>query len=165
MVVIVMGLPGSGKSYFASKLAGRLGGEYISSDEVRMKRLSERTYSEEEKEMVYRVMGRMMSEALSLKKPVVLDATFYRDSLRNYFEEKAAGFGEKIIFIEVTAPEHLIEERLQKPRTMSEADHPVYLKLKATYEPLKREHLTLVSSNHNISEMLSEALAYLRSVQ
>lgn len=161
MVIIVLGLPGSGKSYFASKLAAELGAEYISSDEVRMRLLPTRTYSDEEKKRVYGAMSNMMSEALFLKKPVVLDATFYRESLRNKFEEIAAEFGETIIYIEVSAPEHLIEERLQKPRLVSEADHAVYLKLKETYDPLKKDHLILVSSNHNISEMLSKAADYI----
>jgi predicted kinase len=111
--------------------------------------------------MIYGAMGNMMSKALFLKNPVVLDATFYRESLRNKFEEIAAEFGETIIYIEVSAPEHLIEERLQKPRLVSEADHAVYLKLKETYDPLKKDHLILVSSNENISEMLSKAADYI----
>lgn len=161
MVIIVLGLPGSGKSYFASKLAAELGADYISSDEVRMSLFSTRTYSDEEKKMVYDAMGSMMSDALFHKKPVVLDATFYRESLRNQFEEIAQGYREKIIYIEVTAPEHLIKERLQKPRLSSEADHAVYLKLKEAYDPLKKDHLILFSSNNNISEMLSKAADYI----
>ena len=35
MVVIVFGLPGSGKSYFASRLAGIISADYINSDRVR----------------------------------------------------------------------------------------------------------------------------------
>ena len=37
MLIAVMGLPGSGKSYFAHKLAGKLKAIYIGSDQVREK--------------------------------------------------------------------------------------------------------------------------------
>jgi len=35
MIIIVFGLPGSGKSYFASKLAERINARYINSDVIR----------------------------------------------------------------------------------------------------------------------------------
>ena len=54
MVVIVFGLPGSGKSYFASRLAKKLEADYISSDQVRKKLFTRPDYSEEGKKQVYK---------------------------------------------------------------------------------------------------------------
>ncbi|HQW25056.1 MAG TPA: ATP-binding protein [Saprospiraceae bacterium] len=163
MVIIVFGLPGSGKSYFASRLAMHLEAEYVNSDELRMHMLQERNYTAAEKQRVYDAMLSRMSDALSDKKPIVLDATFYKKSIRRRFEQRAATFHHSIIYIEVTASEDIIKDRLLIPRAYSEADYDVYLKLKKSAEPLTRDHLVLVSTNNNIVSMLHEALHYIET--
>ena len=164
MIIIVFGLPGSGKSYFASRLAMQLEAAYVNSDELRMEMIADRTYTEAEKNKVYDAMLMAMSEAVEAKKPIVLDATFYKKSIRRKFEHKARHLGEKIIYIEVTAPEAIIEDRLKIPRTYSEADYDVYLRIRNIAEPLKADHLILVSSNNNIVSMLHEAIQYIGTV-
>ncbi len=163
MVIIVFGLPGSGKSYFASRLAMHLEAEYVNSDELRMHMLEERNYSEAEKRLVYDAMLSRMSDALSDKKPIVLDATFYKESIRRRFEQRAVEHQQSIIYIEVTAPEDIIKDRLLSPRAFSEADYDVYLILKKSAEPLTRDHLVLVSTNNNIVSMVHEALHYIET--
>lgn len=54
VIVAVCGLPGSGKSYFAARLAERLDAVYLSSDRVRREMFTRRTYSDDEKMDVYR---------------------------------------------------------------------------------------------------------------
>jgi len=165
MVIIVFGLPGSGKSYFASRLAIKLNALYVNSDELRIKLFSKRSYTDAEKMLVYDSMLAAMSDAIPLKKSIVLDATFYKESLRNKFEQTADEFKEKIIYIEVTAPENIIEERLKNPRIYSEANFDVYLKLKEISEPLLNDHLVLISSNNNISSMLREAIHHINTIK
>ncbi len=164
MVIIVFGLPGSGKSYFASRLAMHLEAEYVNSDELRMQMISERNYTEAEKRRVYDAMLSRMSDALTGNKPIVLDATFYKESIRRQFEQAAAACHGSIIYIEVTAPEDIIKDRLNIPRAYSEADYDVYLKLKKSAEPLNRDHLVLVSTNNNIVSMLHEAINYIETL-
>jgi predicted kinase len=162
LVIIVFGLPGSGKSYFASKLAFALQAVYVNTDETRFRLIPHRTYSDTEKMQVYEVLLTRMSEALAQKQSIVLDGTFYKEAIRTRFEQIAASFREKIIFIEVRTSEDIIEDRLSKPRKYSEADFAVYLKLKAAFEPLLQDHLVLVSSNQNIDAMLEHALRYIQ---
>lgn len=161
MVIIVFGLPGSGKSYFASRLAKKLGAIYVNSDELRMKLLAVRNYTDAEKLFVYDQMLKAMTEAITKKKPIVLDATFYREAIRTKFEQAAYGYQEQIIYIEVTAAEELVAERVSRPRKHSEADFDIYLKLKAAFEPLQQEHLVLVSSKNDITPNLEQAIAYI----
>ena len=61
VLVIVFGLPGSGKSFFALQLAHMLKAKYINSDIVRMGALVKRTYSEKEKQVVYNNMMSKMT--------------------------------------------------------------------------------------------------------
>src|SRR5690348_13940710 len=119
MIFMIFGLPGSGKSYFASHLAKMMNAEYINSDRLRRKMLDKRIYSIEEKEMVYSEMLKQMREVIKENKDVVLDATFYKNDIRKKF---ICMDDVKTILIEVEAAEPLIRKRLQKLREDSEAD-------------------------------------------
>ena len=160
MIVIVFGLPGSGKSYFASHLAGMINAEYINSDKVRRTMFDTRTYSKKEKLAVYNEMISQIGEAVKQHKNLVLDATFYKNDIREKFLNEAED-NDGIIFIEIRAEEHLIRERLKRPREYSEADFKVYKKIKKQWEPLKANHLILQSTDSNIREMLKGTADYL----
>lgn len=155
-----MGLPGSGKSYFASRLAATIHASYISSDKVRKILIARRTYLEKEKELVYANMLAQMQQMIKENKDVVLDATFYSDATRKKFINAARGTG-RIIFIEITASEALIKERLKQPRADSEADFNIYKIIQGRWEPVQEAHLQLESTNDNIDSMLDKAVEHL----
>lgn len=161
MVVIVFGLPGSGKSFFASRLAGMINGYYIKSDRVRKEILNKRNYSVEEKLSVYNAMLSQLIKAAKQNKNIVVDATFYKNEIRINFISKVPE-NELIVFIEVIADESLIMERLKKPREDSEADFEVYKKIKEEWEPMDEPHLVLKSTDENINEMLLKTTDYLQ---
>jgi predicted kinase len=160
MVIIVTGLPGSGKSYFASKLSEALKASYFSSDQFRKFFFSGIKYSTTEKLKVYQKLLSETLEAVDNGKDVVLDGTFYKQSIREEFKSALLKINQKIIFIEVRAESQLIKDRLKKLREDSDADYDVYQKLLAEYEPLTENHLILLSGNDNIEQMLREALEY-----
>ena len=161
MIVIVFGLPGSGKSFFARRFAAMIDAVYINSDRVRKKLVVSRTYVEKEKLAVYNEMFAQMKEVLKHNKNLVLDATFYNNDIRKKFLGEAEGAG-RICFIEVKAEESLIRERVQEKRVDSEADFEVYQKIKNQWEPLNEDHLILQSTDDNINEMLNKAAGYLQ---
>jgi predicted kinase len=160
MVVIIMGLPGSGKSYFAQRLATALHAEYINSDQERKIMMPKRTYSEREKLSVYDKMLFRALELVKQKKDIVIDATFYTNAIRKKFID-AMQPKTNIQFIEIRADEWIIKERLQHPRPDSEADFSVYHIIKASWEVFPNDHLVLHSTNDNIEDMLQKALVYL----
>lgn len=158
MVVVVLGLPGSGKSYFANRLAESIDAVYINSDRLRKELFPKRTYSELEKAKVYEVMLKRMDEAIDQRKNLVLDATFYKNKTREPLMAKNRG---EVFFIEIQADEDIIKERLKENRPYSEADLGVYQLIKQLWEPLEWPHLTLQSTN--IDAMLEKALQYLKN--
>lgn len=162
MIVVVTGLPGSGKSFFASRLATAIHADYISSDKLRKKIIKSRTYSIKEKDLVYDEMLKEMRNGIKQNKNLVLDATFYKRETRNKFKEETTDAG-KIVFIEIIADETLIKKRLQSSREDSEADFTVYKIIQQQWEPIKEEHLILQSTNDNIESMLEKAITYLHS--
>lgn len=162
MVVLVFGLPGTGKSFFASRLAERLKAAYYNSDIIRKEIFQQRTYSEKEKGKVYGIMLEKMESAILHENNIVIDATFFKALLRDPFINKVHELGETIQFIEVIADVEIIKNRLKQKRDFSEADFSVYLDLKEGFEPLEIDHLTIPSTNDNIEEMLLSAMNYLK---
>jgi predicted kinase len=160
MVVIVFGLPGSGKSFFSSKLAKVIDAIHLSSDQVRSTMFNSRTYTSDEKETVYKEMLSQAEQHVRSNKDVIIDATFYRQQLRNKFRQALEPFT-KVCFIEIVANERLTEQRINKPRRFSEADYDVYLKIKSLWEPLNEEHLLIESTENNINAMLEQSQRYL----
>ena len=72
MIIIVLGLPGSGKSYFASRFAKLIHADYINSDRIRKSMFPARSYSEREKASVYNEMLELMRQAIRQDKDLKL---------------------------------------------------------------------------------------------
>ncbi|MCQ6958730.1 AAA family ATPase [Mucilaginibacter aquariorum] len=162
MIVIVCGLPGTGKTFFASALASRLNARLISSDVVRTNLKRRGKYDEDNKNAVYAAMLLILAEALQDHDSVVLDATFYKSAIRDLFTAKARQYGEPFYFIQLLASGKTIKERMKQKRRDSEADFDVYLKIKAAFEPLTERHLDLNSEEEQLQAMLSQALSFIR---
>lgn len=158
--VIVMGLPGSGKSFFAERLAKEMGAAYLSSDQIRFQTQGKGNYAFSDKLNIYKEMRR---RAVSLLKDrdVVVDGTFHLQVFRDVFLDWPKGLEVKAYWFLVYAEEQVISKRLQKPRESSEADYQVYLALKASFEEPSDRIRKLESKTGNIEDMLARAKAYL----
>lgn len=161
MITVVFGLPGSGKSFFAEKLSRRLEAVYINSDQLRNSLGASGRYTIEDKLVIYNAMADRATQCLKEGKPVVIDATFYKQAMINIFLELAKTHLVRINFIKVQANEALIKARLSKPRKDSEANYDVYLKIREQFEKIKVPYLTLQSEKDNIDQMLKVALGYI----
>ncbi|WP_018343793.1 AAA family ATPase [Cytophaga aurantiaca] len=161
-LIIVCGLPGSGKSYFAKQLSEKLKAAYLNSDIYRKELYpNHRTYSEKEKQSVYDALLASTETNLIHHTSVVLDATFYKNNLRIPFYKLAKQLNCTCEIIYLNAEESLVKERTSKTREDSEANYSVYLKLKDLFEPIDKPFLTLQSTNTNIDSLLSTAQTFL----
>lgn len=164
MMVIVCGLPGSGKTYFASRLATSMNAEYINSDGVRKHLGAMGRYTLNDKLFVYKEMLRLATGFLELGRDVVVDGTFYLDSMRDMFIATAKAIRSEICFIHIYADETIVKERLNKPRPDSEADFAVYQAIREEFETIGFPHLELESMNGNITPMMDQAKSYINAL-
>ena len=159
MIIIVFGLPGSGKSYFASRLAERINAGYVNSDKIRKTLFPARTYSQQEKESVYETMQKQTLALLQLNRHVIVDATFHRADRRKKFIDGLSG--NAISFIEIWAMANLARQRVEKPREWSEAGPDVLKRITEQWETMTEAHLKIESTNDNIEQMLQQAINHL----
>lgn len=160
-LVIVLGLPGSGKSYFAKRLAAKLNAEYINSDLLRKKFSMSGKYSQKDKTLVYLEMEKLAEGFIQAKRLVVVDATFYLRKLRDRFISLSQRLFCPYYLIQIVTDEELAVKRVSKPRKDSEADYAVYQLLKKEFESVDSPHLTISSTGDNIDQMLELAYTYI----
>jgi predicted kinase len=161
ILILIGGLPGSGKTYFAEQLAAKTGFVYLGSDKVRKSVGASGKYTVHDKLSVYLEMKKMAGDHLSHQKNVIIDATFSRQEMRDIFIGLAKRKAASLLLIWVHAQESVIRDRLMKPRKDSEADFAIYQKIKEEFEPVDMPCLHLESTQTNIEQMLSRALYYL----
>lgn len=161
MVIVVMGLPGVGKSSFAKALARRLRAWYINSDIIRKQLGFQGKYDPEDKWKIYEIMREELFQATHQHDICIVDATFYKREIRDFFTNYILFQHTHFSFIEITAADQVIQERLVQKRQYSEADYQVHLAVKQKFEMLKEPHLTLDSSELTPGEMVDKAVQYL----
>jgi predicted kinase len=164
MVIMVIGLPGSGKSFFARRLSKLLDAVYINSDETRKSFIITPCYSAAEKELVYDKMLQETLIAIQKNEDVVLDATFYLSAIREKFKRSISHLTD-LFYIEITAREDLVKKRLENERQDSDADFTIYKLIRRNWEPLKEEHLTMQSTDDEINILLLKAYHYVQRRQ
>lgn len=161
-LIIVLGLPGTGKTTFASALATAINAKHLNSDMVRDSFGKRGHYDVSSKDAIYNEMLKQTEEYIQSRDTVIIDATFYKENLRLPYSKLSEKYNVPIFWIELKAEESEIQKRVGKKRKYSEADFEVYLKIKKSYEPLTYERLVLWSDQLSLEEMVEKTMEFLR---
>lgn len=162
MIVLIGGLPGSGKTFFARRLAWRLQGQWLSSDRIRRSRKATGKYRMDDKLHIYQTLADLTEQnLLNGESLLVIDATFSHRSMRDVFLTLGERIHNPVLLIWIYANEDLVRSRLRQTREDSEADYDVFEKIRKQFEPITFPFLKLESTNENIEHMLDEAEHYI----
>jgi predicted kinase len=164
MLILIAGLPGSGKTYFAKAFAQKLDAKHLSSDVLRQQLDLKGQYDEGIKKRVYEDMQELTQQYITQGATVVVDATFYKEAVRDLYIGTAEKNKVPYFIIQIKAEEETIQKRLQKKREYSEADFEVYQKIKKSFEPIRQHHLVLWSDKMEMEEMVEKGMAYINFI-
>ncbi len=144
--IVVSGLPGTGKSYFGSKLAERLPFIILESDALRKTLFSSPTYSSPESSRLFQAIHHLIEALLRRGIPLILDATNLSEQYRERLYNIADRLNVKLILVRVEAPPDVVYERLKarsegmNSKSASDADWTVFQKMQSTVQKIRRNH-------------------------
>lgn len=141
MLLLIAGLPGTGKTTVARAFAALSGATHFNSDTLRRELGLMGHYAPGDKETVYATLLQRAQKALLSGSTVVVDSTFFKENIRDPFRALAAECGVPLRWVEVQAGEQTLRERLSHPRPDSEADFGVYENIRDQFEPLPTDRL------------------------
>ena len=163
VLVIVSGLPGSGKSYFSRKLAEKLPSVIVESDVIRKTLFPMPNYGEAESHRVFLVCHHLVYDLLQHGRSVILDATNLEEGNREQLYRIADSVRAKLVIVRVEAPEDVIKERLERrqegpaPGEHSDAGWEVYRRMRVKVEPIRRQHF-VVDTSQEMSPVIGKVL-------
>lgn len=160
-LVVLFGLPGTGKTTIARALSQELGWMHLNTDVIRAGLGKRKQYDEKTKAFIYQKMQDLAETELEGQKGVVLDGTFYRETLRDAFRKLGSRHGIPIRWIEVCAEEGIVRNRVSRQRPYSEADFQVYKKIQEAFEPLHEPCLRVYSDREELPSMIQKSIAFI----
>ncbi|MFC1904146.1 AAA family ATPase [Chloroflexota bacterium] len=159
VLIVVNGLPGTGKSYFCRKLAERLPFVILESDALRKTLFLSPSYSPEESARLFLSIHLLIERLLKKGTPVILDATNLAEREREYLYSITDRLDVKLIMVRVEAPPQVVFERLKDRRenteNKSDADWAVYQKMKESVQKINRNHYA-VDTSRDITPVLDK---------
>jgi len=163
LLIVIFGLPGTGKTTLARELSGRLHRPHLNTDRIRSDLGKKARYKDTDKEFIYRELLNETGKLLESGQSTILDGTFYREGLRRMVEATAKRYHARVKWIEVRAAEEVVKQRVSEKREYSEADYAVYLKVRDEFELLAGAHLVLHSDSESLPQMIEKTVKYCSS--
>ncbi|MBI2848024.1 MAG: ATP-binding protein [Chloroflexi bacterium] len=158
-LVVISGLPGTGKTYFCSKLIERIPLALLESDGMRKVLFPTPTYSAEESSRLFRAIHQLIEGLLRKGVSLILDATNLSERNREYLYSIADHAGAKLVLVSIEAPPGVVRDRLSRriegAGSRSDADWDVYEKMRTSVESIRRRHF-VVDTSRDITTALDK---------
>lgn len=169
ILVMLTGLPGTGKSHLARSLAQVLPFVIVESDRVRKTLFPDAEYSGEESHWVHRTCHAVMEQLLKKGVRVIYDATNLHERHREQVYRLADEAGVKLIVVKVIVPESVASARLQgrqergaEDEGPSDADWRVYRRMARDVDPIRRNYV-VVDTSKDMRPAVTKLLRVIRS--
>jgi len=165
--IVVSGLPGTGKSFFCSRLAERLPFKILESDALRRTLFPSPSYSAEESAQLFQAIHLLIERLLKKGTPLILDATNLSERYRERLYSIAERLNGRLILVRVEAPPQVVYERLkarkqkEKSGDYSDADWQVYQRMKTSVQKIHRNHY-VVDTSRDITPVINKIVRAVR---
>ena len=166
-LIVVSGLPGTGKSYFSRLLAQQVDCAIVESDALRRALFPVPGYSAQESQRLFQALHALIAELLGQGTAVLLDATNLVEHHRERLYHIADQLQLKLIIVRVEAPFEVIRERLERraqgpdSQDSSDADWMVYQRMKPRAEQIRRNHF-VVDTSRNTTPVINKIIRELK---
>lgn len=101
IAIVMVGLPGSGKSFFAEQFAKAVGLAIASQDRIRWMLFATHTYEENENDIVRQVDGLLIEQLFRTRRSFVIDGGYNTMAERNLLRQRCRRAGYKTLFVVV----------------------------------------------------------------
>ena len=150
VLIVVSGLPGTGKSFFSRRLAERVPLLVLESDALRKALFSLPSHSAGESSQLFRAVHLLIEELLKDGISLVLDATNLSERFRERLYSIADRTNARLVMVLVEAPPEVVRQRLADragdPEDNSDADWSVYCQMRPSVERISRNHYVIDTS-------------------
>jgi predicted kinase len=175
-LIIILGLPGTGKSYLAKALLKSLAKPpiYLSTDRIRRTLFDfshhqyvpfgDKLYTQEKRDLVYNALYLVVEVLLDQQLSVMVDGTFYAQTKRAPLIKICQQLNQKYFIIKTICSEDLVKQRIHKRRTQgnnaSDADFDIYLEIKNRFETIDKPYLE-IDTGKDLQIVLKEVTSYI----
>ena len=162
-LIVLSGLPGTGKSHFANELRKRLPLLVLESDRLRKVLAPNPRYTRGESHRLFAACHVLIEEYLIQNRLVLLDATNLTEDFRQPLYDIAQRVSVPLVLVRLTAPQEVVRQRLSDrgagmhPSDYSDAGWLIYSRMHPHEEVFARSHLN-VDSSSDISQSLDEVV-------
>lgn len=165
VLLLLSGLPGTGKSFLARRLAEALPFVIIESDVVRKILFPQPLYTAQESRWVHRTCHALMARLLKRGVRVIYDATNLIEYHRELVYRIAQKAGARLVVVKTVASEEVVRERLrarqEEARELSDADWRVYRRMASRQEQVSHPHL-VIDTSEDLEEAVAKVLRFIR---
>ena len=151
-LIVVSGLPGTGKSHFSRRLVERVPVVIVESDAMRKILAPSPTYSSSESGRLFKACHALIEDLLVGGVSVLFDATNLIERNRERLYNIAHKTSAKLIIVRTLAPLDMVSDRLRQRHERpdqednSDADISVYHRMASTDEPIRRNYFSVDTS-------------------
>lgn len=172
-ILQVVGLPGSGKSFFATQFAETISAPAVSRNQIRWVLFAHHTYSRDEESMVDQVADMLITELLKTKRTIILDGGYNSRVSRNNLKNLAKKHGYNVMTIVVQTDEPTAKQRSMKRSGNKDIDRfkqpltsETFAALSKTYQaPIVDRNCVVISGKHTYSTQARVVLKKLVETQ